>query len=249
MPKSPKKVLRLLGLSETGGYTMNRFLILVSFLLLISAIPLRANTTTDPNIGMDDPPCDIELGCPVPNPTPISGALGTSFTFNADGSGGGITFFRVDPSGPGFSTLDIETPVGYVPDSVNCTSSTAPTGTPPFNSCTVRNLDGVTDIYFSNIVLLTALLTTTDPGLPAGDEFAINLNLNALTCNPFNTDCSSTGDQGWGAGEAFTAFPNVPKPINPLIPEPSTGSLLALGVLGLLAAKNKKKFGEVLRSL
>jgi len=225
---------------------MNRFLILVSFLLLISAIPLRANTTTDPVIGMDDPPC-FE-GCPIPNFIPVSGALGTSFTFNADGSGGGITFFRVDPSGPGFSTLDIETPVGYVPDSVNCTSSTAPTGTPPFNNCLVRNLNGVTDIYFSNIVLLTALLTTTDPGLPAGDEFAVNLN--DITCNPFtSTSCDTSGAGGWGVGEAFTAFPNVPEPIKPLIPEPSTGSLLALGVLGLLAAKNKKKFGEVLRSL
>jgi len=210
---------------------MNRFLILVSFLLLISAIPLRANTTTDPNIGMDDPPCDIELGCPVPNPTPISGALGTSFTFNADGSGGGISFFEVNPSGPGFSTLDIETPVGYVPDSVNCTITSS---TSAFNNCTVRNLDGVTDIYFSNIVLLTALLTTTDPGLPAGDEFAINLN--DITCNPFtSTSCDTSGAGGWGVGEAFTAFPNVPLPTSPLIPEPSTGSLLALGVLGLLA--------------
>jgi len=144
-------------------FRSNRFLILVSFLLLISAIPLRANTTTDPNIGLDDPPC-IE-GCPVPGFTPVSGALGTSFTFNADGSGGGISFFEVNPSGPGFSTLDIETPVGYVPDSVNCTITSS---TSAFNNCTVRNLDGVTDIYFSNIVLLTALLTTTDPGLPAG---------------------------------------------------------------------------------
>jgi hypothetical protein len=108
----------------------------------------------------------------------------------------------------------------------------------------------VTDIYFSNIVLLTALLTTTDPGLPAGDEFAINLN--NTSCDPFVVPnvCDNNGAGGWGVGEAFTAFPNVPTPpVNPLIPEPSTGSLLALGVLGLLAAKNKKKFGEVLRSL
>jgi|SRR6266581_1242627 len=217
---------------------MNRFLILVSFLLLVSVIPLRANATTDPVIGVADPPCTSEFGPCAPL---VSGALGTSFTFNADGSGGGIRFFEVNPSGPGISSLDIETPVVFPVGSVSCNFS-GTGGTSPFSFCTPSTLDGVTDIYFSGCSELCS-------GLPAGNEFAINLN--NTSCDPFDPSavCDNNGAGGWGAGQAFTAFPNVPKPINPLIPEPSTGSLLALGVLGLLAAKNKKKFGEVLRSL
>ena len=212
---------------------MNRFLILVSFLLLISAIPLRANATTDPNIGVLDPPC-FE-GCPIPNFTPVSGALGTSFTFNADGSGGGISFFQTASA---INTVDIETidPAITLPSQVPCYSDAF--------ACTVTILDGVTDIYFSE-----SCGEIPCTGVPAGNEFAVNLN--DTTCDPFVFPdvCDNNGAGGWGVGEAFTAFPNVPLPTKPLIPEPSTGSLLALGVLGLLAAKNKKKFGEVLRSL
>ena len=206
---------------------MNRFLILVSFLLLISAIPLRANATTDPNIGVLDPPC-FE-GCPIPNFTPVSGALGTSFTFNANANGGGITFFTVGGTAP-FNTVDIET-LGVF--SVFCYSDVF--------FCNTTILGGsVTDIFFQ---------VEVPPGIPPGNEFAVNLN--DTTCDPFVFPdvCDNNGAGGWGVGEAFTAFPNVPLPTKPLIPEPSTGSLLALGVLGLLAAKNMKKFGEVLRSL
>ena len=202
---------------------MNRFQVLVSFLLLVSAIPLRANATTDPNIGLDDPTC-VEA-CPPS----VSGAIGTFFNFTADANGGGITMFTV--SSPGFKTLDIETLGAF---SVGCTSN-------EFDGCEVRNLDGVTDIY------LEFPLGAGGFGFGPGDEFAVNLNMNALTCNPFVSNCSSTGPQGWNAGQLFYAFPNINKPTTALIPEPSTISLLGLGMLGLLAIK-RKKFGDVLRS-
>jgi hypothetical protein len=202
---------------------MNRFLIIVSFLLLVSVIPLRANATTDPFIGIDDPVC-FEV-CP----NPVGGPTGTApFTFNANANGGGISFFTVGGTAP-FNTVDIET-LGVF--SVFCYSDVF--------FCNTRILGGsVTDIFFQ---------VEVPPGIPPGNEFDINLN--DIVCNPFTTACDVNGPGGWGSGQAFLATPNLPKPpSHSLIPEPSTGSLLALGVLGLLAAKNKKKCGEVLRSL
>lgn len=219
---------------------MNRSLFLAASLLLVSAPLLHADGLTDPHTGIDDPPCNTQTGCPVPGPTSVSGALGTSFVFNANGSGGGISFFQ---TASGINTIDIETIDPFItsPDQV-----TSPDGEGCYSDvfvCTVTILGGVTDMYFQ-----------ADAAIPAGDEFSINLN--DIICNPFaSTACDPNGSGGWISGEAFFAFPNLPTaPTTALIstPEPSTVSLLALGMLGtlgLLAAKNKKKSSEVLRVL
>lgn len=206
---------------------MKRLLILASFLFLVSAIPLHATGTADPGIGIDDPICVSEGSCqPL-----VSGTSGTSFFFNADGNGGGITFREVDPNGPTISTLDVET--FFTPSSaVNCFSNA-------FANCSVNQLGAVTDIFFNN----------SDPLAP-GDVFSINLNMNYNTCNPNVTDCSATGTQGWNPDELFTAFPNISQPTTALIstPEPSTIFLLGVGMLGLLSLK-RKRFGDFLRSV
>jgi hypothetical protein len=153
----------------------------------------------------------------------------TPFTFNANASGGGISFFQVNGTAP-FNTVDIET-LGVF--DVFCYSDVF--------FCNTTILGGsVTDIFFQ---------VEVPPGIPPGNEFAINLN--NTVCNPFAVGavCDPNGAGGWGMGKAFTAFPNIKKPTTALItPEPSTISLLAAGMLGLLAIK-RKKFGDILRSL
>ena len=76
---------------------MNRFLFLAALLLLVSAPLLHADGLTDPHTGIDDPSCNTQTGCPIAWILPVSVAQGTSFMFNANGSGGGISFFQTAP--------------------------------------------------------------------------------------------------------------------------------------------------------
>lgn len=220
---------------------MNRFLLFAALLLLISAPRLYADSITDPHVGLDDPSCSD--GCPVPGPTQVNGAFGTSFTFNADGSnaaspGGGVSFFQTANT---INTLDIETfdPAITSSSQVDCVSNVF--------VCTVTILGGVTDMFFQE-----------DAPIPAGNEFSINLNINAGSptfCDPFTDTnrCSSTGAQGWIPGEPYLASPNINQPTAPLIsttPEPSTIFLLGPGLLGLLAlALKRKRFGNFITSV
>ena len=198
---------------------MNRFLVLVSFLVLASATQLGA--VTDPGIHVDDPLCSEEPCAPY-----VGGPTGTTpFTFAADIFGGGITTFEVDPSNTvgGFFNLDIETRGNFSP--VTCASNKF--------VCTVTPFPGVTDMFFST--------DEVNPGFGARDVFTIDLN-DCVTCVP-EPDSGS-----WGPGNPFFAFPDLPngRPLTALIsaPEPGTLVLLALGMAGLLACR---KFTDLLR--
>jgi len=218
---------------------MNRFLIIVSFLLLVSVIPLRANATTDPIIGIDDPP-----NCT--SPTSALTVFG-AFTFSSDSAGGGFNcFVNGNADSPTITSVDIETFGNFFTD--NCSPGSSIIGfSNAFDLCsvTIFAAQNVTDIRFSE----TPLLLSIGPGA----LFEIDLN-NSQSCSPqlsTTGTCTDPGPDGGGWGSRFFAAETnlsatPPQPF--LTPEPPTGSLLALGVLGLLAIK-RKKFGELLRSV
>jgi hypothetical protein len=218
---------------------MNRFLILVSLLLLASAIPAHASGITDPFIGMDDPPnCD--------GGTPVFGA----FMFSSNPMGGGFScFVNGNADSPTITSVDIETSGNFFTD--NCSPGSNIVGfSNAFDSCSVTYYAAanVTDIRFFEA---SSLLLSIAPGA----VFEADLN-NSQSCSPTNLSiggtCMDSGPQigGWGSNQVFGAETNLLSPPSQpfLTPEPPTGSLLALGVLGLLAIK-RKKFGELLRSV
>lgn len=214
---------------------MNRLLILVSLLLLASVIPLHAEGITDPGIGIDDPP-NCESG------TPVFGA----FTFSANSMGGGFSCFENgNADSPTITSVDIETLGNFFTD--NCGADSNIIGfSNVFDLCSVTYFAdaNVTDIRFSESP--DALLS-----ISPGAVFEVDLN-DSQSCSPplsIGGTCTDPGPQvgGFGPGELFAAETNLSAtPTQPFFPtpEPSTMSLLVmgmLGMLGLLVVNNKKK--------
>lgn len=223
---------------------MNRFLMAfltaVSFLLLASAIPLHAAGITDPGIGFNDPP-NCSTG------TPVFGA----FTLSANSAGGGFAcFVNGNADSPTITSVDIETSGNFFTD--NCSPGSSILGfSNAFNLCSVTYFAAanVTDIRFSE--------TPSIGSIAPGAVFEVDLN-NAQSCTPqlstsggTCTDSGgATGAGGWGANAFFAGETNLSTtPTQPFLttPEPSTISLLALGLMGMVAfLATKKKLGEIL---
>lgn len=186
-------------------------------IIVFSLASLYADTVPgDPTMVVNDPTCD---GCQVVN------AL-TPFTFSSNAAGGGTTVFQVNPNGPGFFSLDIETPGTFSStDLVNCSSN-------EFN-CTVSFLGDVTDIFFSQRTCDLAL-ECSPGGFPAGDVFSVDLD------NPGTVDVG-----GWGPNREFTAIANLTSaPTDPRISAPEPSSLFLLGTGAALLAGRKRMKGR-----
>jgi hypothetical protein len=230
---------------------MNRFLTLVSLLFLAlflaSAIPAHASGITDPNMGMDDPPnCD--------GGTTVFGA----FTLSSNLNGGGFAcFVNGNADSPIVTSVDIETSGNFGNDNCGGADTSIVGFSNAFDLCSVtyNAAANVTDIFFSESPSLFSI--------GPGQVFEVDLN-NSQSCSPqlSNTGtgtCTDPGPQvgGWAPLSLFAGETNLlAPPTTPFLvtPEPSTVSLLAvgmLGMLGLLAAKNKnkKKSSEVLRTI
>jgi hypothetical protein len=231
---------------------MNRFLIPVSLLFLAlflaSAVPAHASGITDPNIGLDEPP-NCETGLQV------FGA----FTFSSNSTGGGFACFQNgNADSLTVTSVDIETFGNFGNDNCGGADTSIVGFSNAFDLCSVtyNAAANVTDIFFSESPSILSIAP--------GQVFEVDLN-NAQSCSPqlSNTGTGTCTDSGvdntggWAPNSVFAGETNLlARPTTPFLttPEPSTVSLLAVGMLGMLGLltvknKNKKKSSEVLRAL
>lgn len=214
-----------------------RLLWLCFFLCFLAALAHADGLPpVDPQMQVDDPTCD---GCP----TVMANA---PFTFSSNATGGGTSVFTVGGD-INFSTLDIETAgiFGSTTD-VQCFSNA-------FGSCTVKFLDGVTDIFLSGCV------NEVTCGIPVGRAFDIDLDTIAFDTagNPLPLGCQfsasgcpaiTPGVGDWGPNRSFTAIGgNGPDATTPFIsaPEPSSILLLCSGAAGFVGLR--KRMGSTRR--
>ena len=224
---------------------MNRFLLLVGLLLLVSVPRLYADGVTDPNIGILDPP-NCESG------TQVFGA----FALTSNSTGGGFACFQngnVDSQT--VTSVDIETTGNFFTD--NCGADSNIVGfSNAFDQCSVTYYAdaNVTDIRFFET---PSFLLSIAPAA----VFEVDLNASQSCSPPLSVGgtCTDPDSQigGWAHNSLFAGETNLlAPPSTPFLntPEPSTVSLLAVGMLGMLGLvavknKNKKKSSEVLRAL
>src|SRR5258708_7607195 len=115
-----------------------RSLCLSITLVLLSGFAYADTLPGDPAIEINDPICDSSTPCaPIVNPL-------VPFTFSANASGNSqspLTSFEVNPAGPAFFSLDVQT-LGTFPNIsfVVCTSNKF--------QCDVTFVDGVTNLFF-----------------------------------------------------------------------------------------------------
>ena len=187
-------------------------------LFLLSGFAYADGVPVDPNMVVNDPLCDSGSPC-----APIVSSQ-VLFTFSASSSGGSttpITTFEVNPSGPTFTTLDIETPGIF--DSTNlvhCSSNQF--------SCTPSFIGGVTNLHF----FIDTTICPNCVGFLPGFTFTLNLD----------DPGAPAGTGSWGAGREFGGEANLgTTPTTPFFtPEPSSVVMLVSGVAAL--ATRRKLF-------
>jgi hypothetical protein len=183
----------------------------------------------DPVMQVRDPVCNFEGTCA----TQVGGPTGDDpFFFSSNGTGGGSFSFEVNPDNrAGFFTLDIQTPGVFDSiDLVNCKSDKF--------DCRVSFIDGTTDMFFTEKVILLEAETPTSGGFGPADMFTIVLNdiPPGAALAPFDPN----GSGGWGAFRDFRAQANLSSaPTTALItaPEPSSLFLLGAGAATLLGRR------------
>lgn len=161
---------------------------------LLLAIAPYALYAANPRIGVDRDP---------PNPIVI---IGDSFSFGADGFGGGDFSFQ-NQSGHNWFELTVTATLPFLTP-ITC-------GPGPFAFCTVSDQQ-TQDGFLYNIVFGPA----PNAGITNGELFSINLNDEGTEPN---------GVGSWPAGQDFAAVANVAH-----APEPSAYVLTGLGFGALL---------------
>jgi len=81
----------------------SRAVLLSVLLFLLSGLAFADGLPADPAIEINDPICDSSEPC-----APIVNAL-VPFTFHADANGNGDIFFEINPNGPAFTDLNVQT--------------------------------------------------------------------------------------------------------------------------------------------
>ncbi len=188
-----------------------RYLFIAMLLMGSAALAHADGVPADPRMDVSDPSC------------PCTIITDTSFSFSSNANGGGFFTFE-NESDSNWTSLLIETN-GIAADTVNATSDLFA------NTPEVYNIGNLLVIYFSG-VSGPGCEEDCFYGIPnASDENVFTINLNTSP-----DDNSVDGMGGWvPAGLAFSADANVPAPH---VPEPSTLTLIAVG-LGALLAKKK----------
>jgi hypothetical protein len=154
---------------------------------------------TDPRIIINDPICSS-----------IVTVTSAQFSFQANANGQGVVCLT-NATGMDLVSLSInviQPPGTNFPSDFQC-------GGEAFMNCTFTLTGNILNILFSGV-------NTIFLGIPAGNEFTIDLN-------------SPDGQGGWGSNAQFTAVANA-------VPEPGTLSLFLAG-LGTLVARRRMRKG------
>lgn len=192
---------------------MRRFFPFLALAFLLSSAALMRAA----NMDISDPTC---IDCINP--------VGTSFTFNSNGAGGGFLEFT-NNSGVDWTSLNIiETGVpAFIGDVQNIfLSSNAFT-----NFQAIDQADGSTLIRFFGVSTDCSLAidVVLPCGILSGQLFTINLN---------DAGTSPTGSGGWlDANGNSISFAAVANPV----PEPASLLLLGSGIVGVFGRKFRKR--------
>src|SRR5690349_4373022 len=113
-----------------------RALLFSVLMLAWSGFAFADGLPADPAIEINDPICTSEVGTCAP----LVNAL-VPFTFSADANGSGSIFFEVNPLGPAFTDLNVQTLGTFASTTdVVCTSNVF--------QCDVSFIGGVTNMFF-----------------------------------------------------------------------------------------------------
>ena len=191
---------------------MKRFSRLAAITVLSFAITVLVKADPiDPIFDMGDP----GIGLPITS---------TTFSFGANGSGGGFLQFMNESGADWFGlAVQVTQPTGTI---ISCS------GGPFFSDCLISSIDqgngsSLFSLNFTSRVKLS--------GITNGEYFTINLNNLVNGVQP--TDPNGTG--GWGPSADFNA--QVTDSL-PSVPEPATWVLLFSGLLitgGVRRLKNR----------
>jgi len=192
------------------------------FLVLIcglSGFAFADGLPADPAIEINDPVCPPTAEVPC---APLVNAL-VPFTFTADANGNGSIFFEVNPSGPAFTDLNVQT-LGVFASTTDvvCTSNVF--------KCDVTFIGGVvTNMFFHPFPCEVECGTSS---FPPGD--VINILLGDNTGIP---------NERWTPNQSFTAIANLGSAqTTSFISTPEPSSLLLFGTGAIFAMRRKLKF-------
>lgn len=199
------------------------------FLVFLFCGIVRADSLPpgDPGMQVDDPLCQSTVPCA----TLVGGPNGTTpFTFFSDANGNGPTppgnMFQTQTA---FSSLDIEAFVNFTdPNLITCTSHT-------------RGSDGqIIGTPFDCRVTIFTNVAGAPAGTPDVADMYLNENCGEFTCPGFPAnDVFTITLTGWAANLEFTATPNGPAPLAPLItsPEPSSLAMFSTCIAALVGRR------------
>lgn len=193
---------------------ITRALLMSVLLCLMSGFAFADGLPADPAIEINDPICTSEFGTCAP----LVNAL-VPFTFSADANGSGSIFFEVNPLGPAFTDLNVQTLGTFASTTdVVCSSNEF--------QCDVSFIGGVTNMFFHSC---------SDCGprsFPPGDVINILLGDNTQIPN-----------ERWQPNQQFTAIANLgTASTSSFISTPEPSSLLLFGTGAIFAVRRKLKF-------
>jgi len=194
----------------------SRALWFLVLMCVLSGFAFADGLPADPAIEINDPICDSSTPC-----APLVNSL-VPFTFSADANGNGSIFFEVNPSGPAFTDLNVQT-LGIFASTTDvvCRSNVF--------QCDVTFIGGVTNMFFHPF---PCEIECGASSFPPGD--VINILLGDNTGIP---------NERWTPNQSFTAIANLGSAATTsFISTPEPSSLLLFGTGAVFAMRRKLKF-------